>query len=105
MAFKKYCKCGKIIGRNKTCPDCAKDSVANLKKPEPFYLTKTWRAVRKQILLRDNFLCVICKRKGNEVDHIKPIKEGGDRYAHSNLQTLCKACHTRKTRRETYELA
>jgi len=60
---------------------------------------------------RDHFLsskppCAICKRKGlsakeMHVDHIKPHR--GDMkllYDVSNLQALCKSCHSTKTNRE-----
>jgi 5-methylcytosine-specific restriction enzyme A len=31
------------------------------------------------------------------VDHVKAIKDGGARLDWSNLQSLCTACHNRKT--------
>jgi 5-methylcytosine-specific restriction endonuclease McrA len=31
------------------------------------------------------------------VDHIVPLKAGGEQYELENLQPLCKACHHRKT--------
>jgi len=34
-------------------------------------------------------------------DHIKPIKDGGERFDWVNLQGLCISCHNRKTARET----
>lgn len=35
-----------------------------------------------------------------EVDHIIPVAQGGGSCGLDNLQTLCKVCHTSKTRRE-----
>ena len=35
------------------------------------------------------------------VDHITPIKDGGERFCWSNLQPLCISCHNRKTAKET----
>lgn len=35
------------------------------------------------------------------VDHVTPISEGGARLDPSNLQSLCRSCHGRKTARET----
>lgn len=39
-----------------------------------------------------------------ELDHIEPLGDGGT-DAESNLQLLCRDCHTRKTRRENQERA
>lgn len=30
------------------------------------------------------------------VDHIRPMADGGEKYAPANLSTLCRACNTRK---------
>ena len=55
--------------------------------------------------LRANPLCALCGRAGNQLDHIKPLhklarwdeitlEQLTDR---SNVQTLCRKCHDRKT--------
>lgn len=33
----------------------------------------------------------------DQVDHIKPINQGGEPYDWSNLQSLCQHCHSTKT--------
>jgi 5-methylcytosine-specific restriction protein A len=60
----------------------------------------TWRAIRREILLRDAYTCQHCGRYGDEVDHIS-----GDSHDQrpENLQTLCTACHARKTRQQAHE--
>ena len=49
-------------------------------------------------------LCKCCTKpfplKRMEIDHIKPISEGGHATLPSNLQLLCKKCHFEKTRNE-----
>jgi len=35
--------------------------------------------------------------KEAQADHIVPIRQGGERYDLANGQTLCIACHGRKT--------
>lgn len=51
------------------------------------------------ILARDP-ICRLCQTApATEVDHIKSKAQGGD-DSDQNLQGLCKACHSRKTRRE-----
>lgn len=62
-----------------------------------------WRRVRRYHLLR-NPLCRMCEDEGRttpaqDVDHIVPFTSKSDsrRLDPSNLQSLCKACHNRKT--------
>jgi 5-methylcytosine-specific restriction protein A len=40
----------------------------------------------------------------NVVDHIVPVKQGGERFDRSNLQSLCVPCHNAKTASETASL-
>lgn len=74
---------------------------------------KNWRSIREQVIKRDNNSCVRCcypqklKLKIGkyikwesilEVDHILPIKLGGDETDMNNLQTLCMWCHESKNK-------
>lgn len=72
-------------------------------KEHAHYLTSYWSATRQRILLRDAYACRSCddvvSGKAAHVDHITPLEEGGT-DDDSNLQTLCAACHGRKTRAE-----
>lgn len=69
-----------------------------------------WTRIRNQVLLRDAYTCQSCGRVSadNEVDHIKPLEQGGHPTDLGNLQTLCKGpegCHTKKTAREAAQRA
>jgi 5-methylcytosine-specific restriction protein A len=58
-----------------------------------------WQRVRDQ-QLRDHPHCQWpgCHRLADdEVDHITPLAEGGERYDPHNLQSLCKPHHDQKT--------
>ena len=56
-----------------------------------------WRLLRRMVLNRDP-MCAHCGAAATDVDHIIPRRAGGaDTFA--NLQSLCKACHSRKTAR------
>ena len=94
--------CREIIPRgDRFCEDHSHLNPANQKKSDPRYHTKQWREVRKQVLLRDNYICTCgCNQPATEVDHIDPWKEGGGFFDMDNLQSLTKACHTRKTQKE-----
>jgi 5-methylcytosine-specific restriction protein A len=37
---------------------------------------------------------------GKYVDHITPIRQGGDKFDYSNLQTLCTSCHASKSSKD-----
>lgn len=63
--------------------------------------SKTWRAIRLEVL-SECPLCAVCMCNGiikaaNEVDHIDGDSHNNDR---SNLQALCKPCHSAKTVKE-----
>ena len=66
-----------------------------------FYKTPEWLFARKKQLEQHPF-CEECLKEGKRkkatmVDHIIPIKQGGDKFASSNLQSLCWGCHSRKS--------
>ena len=72
------------------------------KERNKFYQTTTWRRLRKMFIER-NPLCVECEAVGQVVDHIVPIKQGGDPLAWDNLQTMCHRCHNIKSGKEAHE--
>lgn len=42
-------------------------------------------------------LCNLCGEPARCVDHKTPRAAGGEPYTPSNLQSLCNACHAKKT--------
>lgn len=65
--------------------------------------TSRWKRLRREILRRDNYKCVKCGEAGRqEIDHIKPVRDGGAEYDPDNLQSLCRFCHAAKTRAEVF---
>lgn len=70
------------------------------------YCDRRHRAWRAAVLTRDAWTCRQCGRvcaghREAHADHIVPIAAGGDRYDIANGQTLCAACHARKTLAES----
>ena len=59
-----------------------------------------WARVRWAELDAAGWRCAICGRYANEVDHIVPLHKGGDPWAESNLQAICRSDHIRKTAAE-----
>lgn len=62
-----------------------------------------WRKLRVLILQRDHYICQNCGTPAGasaHVDHIIPLSAGGEN-TDDNLQTLCHACHSRKTAGES----
>ena len=61
-----------------------------------------WARARWAALVRDGFQCVQCGARGRlEVDHITPVRDApGLAYELGNLQSLCRSCHSAKTRLE-----
>ena len=69
-----------------------------------FYNSKAWRSLRNY-KIQLNPLCEICETKGltepgKEIDHIQAIRDNGPMLSLSNLQTLCRSCHARKSAQE-----
>ena len=70
-----------------------------------FYQTKEWKQFRAQKKAM-NPVCEICLSTKSIyipmyfVDHIIPIKDGGDPFDFENVQSLCKRCNFSKTGRE-----
>ena len=66
---------------------------------------RLWNQARTKAKDRDGWRCVKCGKAGRlEVDHIQPLCDGGGKvYDLSNLQTLCRGCHIKKSRIEREE--
>ena len=63
------------------------------------YRQTAWRKLRL-IKLDNHPLCEKCGKPAEEVDHIIPVANGGEMYEYTNLQSLCKPCHSKKTNEE-----
>ena len=61
---------------------------------------KRWRKLRLAVLDAQGWTCQRCGGWGHNVDHIKPMDDGGAVYELANLQCLCKKCHIQKTKLE-----
>ena len=54
---------------------------------------KAWVALRKRVLTRDGYKCVVC-RKGEQLDvHHVVARSAGGKDESSNLASVCRLCH------------
>ena len=67
---------------------------------EKRYNTTQWRQYRRTFLSR-NPLCVQCGRVATVVDHITPVRLGGEFWAPDNHAAMCAACHNAKSGSES----
>ena len=68
---------------------------------DEFYNTYTWRKLRAKHI-QEYPICKWCEEEDKvteayAVDHIIPIKQGGDRTDINNLQSLCEKHHAQKS--------
>ena len=68
---------------------------------DKFHSSAQWQRFRNWYRRR-NPLCEWCLREGKVmpvqvVDHIKELRDGGEPLSESNVQSLCRACHNKKT--------
>ena len=58
------------------------------------YRNRRWARVRRRVLDRDGWRCVVCGGAGVlEVHHRQPLADGGAEYAADNLESRCRRCH------------
>jgi len=65
------------------------------------YNTHRWRRYR-DVFLKLQPLCVECQQAATIVDHITPVRLGGEFWAADNHQPLCAHCHDSKSGREAH---
>ena len=59
--------------------------------------TRRWKVLRKEILIRDGYICWICGGDGADTaDHLIARKNGGAPFDRDNLAAAHKSCNSRK---------
>jgi len=71
------------------------------KKRDTQYNTAAWKKLRLQVLKRDGWICVECRKRdritaATDVDHITPKAKGGTDTM-ENLRAVCRTCHFEKS--------
>ena len=60
------------------------------------YWSGAWRRARLAYIKKQP-TCVVCDRLAKVVDHIQPVRLGGEFWDSSNWQALCNRCHNHKS--------
>ena len=98
MALRTCLDCGELTKATR-CDDCIRIRSRARDDDRPSASARgygvAWRRIRAAHL-RDEPDCAFCGATATEVDHIERRSDGGsdDR---SNLRSLCKPCHSRRT--------
>jgi 5-methylcytosine-specific restriction endonuclease McrA len=80
--------------RNGKCRECERDHERNRSASRRARSSMAWQKARAAARRRGGQRCTICASSEDlEVHHIAPLSEGGDRFALTNLTTLCADCH------------
>jgi 5-methylcytosine-specific restriction endonuclease McrA len=59
--------------------------------------SRAWRALRKTILARDQYICAYCGQDADTVDHVHSIKNNPDMAMNpENLVSACRRCNSMK---------
>lgn len=107
LSFSNICEdksCNRLKNKEKYCDkhyiinhETKKNHDKYKKVWHKLYYTNTWKRLRIKVL-STNPICAECDQLAQEVDHI--VDHKGDRNVFSNLsnlQALCKSCHSSKT--------
>lgn len=73
---------------------------AGLMPGDSFYASRLWRKARAAFLLANPVCCVPgCGARATDVDHVRTIRSGGDRFDPRNQVAYCRSHHGQKTAR------
>lgn len=90
--------CPKLV-RDTYCDDHEpnRDRNRSKYKKRKIYKSARWNRISRQYL-NTHPICEGCGRRASEeVDHITPLRDGGDKWSSENLQALCSKCHGKKS--------
>ncbi len=91
--------CPSVASRPGRCPRHARAGDQSRKRQQAWRdYGAAWRAIRERVLAKEP-ACRHCGDPAVEVDHLVPLRLGGT-HDRSNLQALCRSCHSAKTASE-----
>jgi 5-methylcytosine-specific restriction protein A len=125
-AYCRKCRAKRSIQGTQYCNDCKQEGKSRENKRKnwdrkdklkwsrydrelnAFYSSAAWIGARND-KRKCNPLCEECLENSlivpmAEVDHIVPIRDGGERLDPTNLRSLCKSCHSKKSSKESRKM-
>ncbi|GGA63801.1 HNH endonuclease [Pelagibacterium lentulum] len=90
---------GKLKSMGGRIPSLAPRLKLPPKIADPFYHSHEWRQLMAELYRERGRFCEDCGRGHGRLfgDHVKEIKDGGDKLDKRNVRILCGICHARKT--------
>ena len=91
------CKyCSKVLGKHKRFYCCYWHGALYRSATSPNKYV-SWAEIRALVLKRDNYKCLQCGEKADQVHHIVPVCVNPDlEFEMSNLESRCLKCHKHK---------
>lgn len=83
-------------------PRRRKQSQARDTPQDKRYWSGAWRKARAAYL-GHHPACVVCGRVAKVVDHVTPVRQGGEFWDSANWQSMCTRCHNTKSGREAHQ--
>ena len=93
--------CPELIPQSRRrCPTHAAAYERTIARAEPGkYGGRRWRIARRAYLT-DHPICERCNvRLADHVHHRTELRDGGPMYQQANMESLCRSCHSKETRR------
>ena len=86
----------------KQTPDPRKKKQQRDRPQDKRYWSGAWRRARLAYI-KKHPTCVVCDRLAKVVDHIQPVRLGGEFWDSSNWQSMCESCHAKKSGAEAHQ--
>lgn len=98
-----------VKGKSYSYETSYENAISLVKEGLAFVISETkifkpysYKTIRRMILERDSYTCFYCRKKGNTLEHIKPLSKGGA-TTFTNCVTSCLSCNQKKSNLDFYE--
>ncbi len=96
---KRHCPRNHPAYFGRRCPECEKQRNNLRGTSSSRGYDSEWRTFRGNFLAKFP-KCIECGDFATDVDHIKSLREGGNKLDETNCRSMCHRCHSRRTGRD-----